>query len=197
MKTLNYLIVEIDQAYQNELQLQNGKSIIVNTTIESVSNITRKAKVLSAPDYTILEKGDEVIVHHNIFRKRNGYQGKIVNSNYLIEGKKYYVPLTEVFMYKRGKIWKALDPYCFIKPIESKDDIQHNGFLLSDSFKKDLLHKGNVKLQGIVKYPNQSMLDWGIQEGDKVIFSPYSEYEFQIDNNLYYRMKTTDIRIKL
>ena len=101
MKSINYLIVELDKAYENEVEVSTGEKVIVNSTIEDVSFINRKARVVSAPEFTILQKGDEVIVHHNIFRLRNDVKGVVAPSNYDIGDNKYIVPLTEVFMYKR------------------------------------------------------------------------------------------------
>lgn len=197
MKTLNYLIVEINEAYDNTTTTGNGVTLITNTSIESVTNIIRQAKVVSAPEYTILKKGDEVIVHHNIFRLRNGIKGKLVSSNFFIEDNRYFVPLTEVFMYKRDGVWKSLDPYCFIKPIKSTKEKKLDGFLLSDLSVKDSLHKGNEKLKGTMSYSNKGLTEIGIIEGDTIIFSPDSEYEFMIEGELYYRMKTNDIKIKI
>ena len=196
MKSLNHVIVEVDKAYDNKLKLDNGLELTVNTSLENVTYIKREAQVLCAPEFTILKEGDGVILHHNIFRLRNGIKGKLASSNYLIEDNKYFVPLTEIFMYQRDGIWQALDPYCFIKPIKSEDK-QHSGFLLSDNMFNDKTYKGNVKLHGTVEYPNKQMLDMGIKKGDIVVFSPHSEYEFNIGGEIYYRMKTTDIKIKL
>ena len=49
---------------------------------------------------------------------------------------------------------------------------------------------------GILKYGNSSLEALGINEGDLVGFTPVSEYEFIIDNDRLYRMRTTDITIK-
>ncbi len=197
MKTVNYVIVEVDETYLNELQLASGTKLTINTSIENVSHINRKAKVLSAPGFTTLQEGDDVIIHHNILRYRNGYHGKLVPSNYWLEDNKFFVPLTEIFAYRRGGDWESLDPYCFIKPIKSKLEKKIGKFSLSDSAFKDKVHKGNEKLRGEVVYGNKTLSSWGIGKGDVIVFSPWSEYEFNFEGDIYYRMKTRDIKIKL
>lgn len=182
MEAVNYLIVEIEQDYLNEI---NG--VIVNSTIESVECIQRVATVVSAPLCTILKKGDKVVVHHNIFRKRNSTRGNVVESNYHIDNNLYFVPLTEVFMYKRGDKWTAIDPYCFVRPIEQ---VQREGFAVGVN---EDSHKGMVQNIGIMEFPNKELLEQGVKQGDKVMFSRYSEYEFEIDGVLYYKMGTKDI----
>lgn len=188
--TLNYVIVEIDEAYKNEIE-----GLVVNSTIESVAHINRIARVVEAPSFTIIKKGDEVVVHHNIFRLRNGLRGRKLQSNYHLEGNKYFVPLTEVFMYKRGNNnWNAIRPYVFVKPIKKVD--KKIGNIIINSSEQNS-HKGNIKLHGIIKYPNDELVYNGVDVGDNVIFSDWSEYEFNIDGEILYKMSTNDILAKI
>ncbi len=188
--TINYIIVEVDQAYQNKVD-----GITVNSSIESVEHINRIAKVVEAPDFTILNKGDEVVIHHNIFRLRNGLRGKRLQSNYHLEGNKYFVPLTEVFMYKRDDSdWNAIRPFVFVKPIK-KEDVKVGNVIINSSEQNS--HKGMIKQHGIVKYPNDELVRNGVNVGDKIIFSTWSEYEFNINGETLYKMSTKDILAKL
>ena len=186
MKTINYIIVEIDEAYKNEVD-----GIIVNSTIESVAHINRIAKVVEAPSFTILKKGDEVIVHHNMFRMRNGMKGKKVKSDYYIEDNKYFIPLTLVFGYRRdGGDWQAIRPFVFVKPIEF-EETNAGGFTITRAESNS--HNGKKKLRGTVKFPNDELLAQGVKVGDEVLFSDYSEYEFLIEGEILYKMSTNDI----
>ena len=51
-------------------------------------------------------------------------------------------------------------------------------------------------LIGVLKYGNSSLEDFKINEGSLIGFSPSSEYEFVIENERLYRMRTNDITIK-
>ena len=193
MEATNYVIVKLDNAYDNEKYLgDGGQSIIVNSTIESVEHINREATVLSAPNYTILKKGDKIIAHHNIFRKKRNYKGVLTESDYQIEESVYYIPLSEIFLYKpfSHKSWKAVDPYIFIEPITLDES---SNFLLG--IKKS--YKGREHKIGKVTYLNKELEGKGLSVGDKVAFKKNSEYEFNIDGRLTYRMKTKDILLKL
>jgi len=190
MRSINYIIVELDTPYLNEVELSDGSSFIVNSTIENVDYINRVATVVEAPDYTILKKGDKIIAHHNIFRLRNGIKGERLDSNFFIENNKYFVPLTEIFMYDSGNGWEAIDPFCFVKPIKKELEGE---FQLSLS---ECSYKGNVNQQGILWFTNNSLREQGVKKGDRVFFRKYSEYEFTIDGDMYYKMKTTDILVK-
>ena len=189
MKTSNYVIVELKDAYSNEEEISTGDSFIVNSTIEDVNYVNRVAEVLVAPDFTVLQKGDEVITHHNIFRLRNDVNGNIAQSNYHLDRDRYFIPLTELFMYRRdGSDWVALEPYCFVKPIEQKKEDTFFDLSLEDDSYKGRLHK-----HGIMSYPNKGLIEQGIEVGDTIIFSDYSEYEFKVEGELYYKMATKDI----
>lgn len=190
MKSINYLIVELDKAYDNEVKISTGDSLIVNSTIESVEHIKRIATVIESPDFTILKKGDKVIVHHNIFRLRNGIKGEKIESNFFIEENKYFVPLTEVFMYSRDDSdWQAIDPFCFVEPIKRQEK---RGFDLNP---KEDSYKGNICQHGIMRYPNKELKKQGVKERDIIRFSKNSEYEFIINNKLYYKMCTKDVMV--
>lgn len=189
MQSVNYFIVEIDKAYNNEVELSTGNSLIINSTIESVEHINRVATIVSAPIFTVLKAGDRVVVHHNIFRLRNDVNGNVAESNFHIEGNTYFVPMTEVFLVKSvdDSDWRAMNPYCFVKPIDKEEE---QGFSLSLS---EGSYKGKQRGVGIMCYPNEDLTAQGIKIGDKVKFTENSEYEFNIDGVLYYKMSTRDI----
>jgi Co-chaperonin GroES (HSP10) len=189
MKAINYMIVEVESAYNNEKKL-GDVSIVVNSTIESVEHINRIARVIASPEFTPIKAGDEIIIHHNICRLRNGIKGQVTQSDYHIEDNKYFVPLMEIFAYKPvGGEWTALAPFCFVEPI--KDETKKIGSIIVQN--SGDVHKGMLTKQGIIKYTNPELEEYGIKEDDHIAFSEDSEYEFVIDGKTYYRMKTNDI----
>ena len=84
-------------------------------------------------------------------------------------------------MYKKDGEWKTIGDRCFLKPIKNKDTYRR-------TFDK--------KLIGILKYGNSSLEASGINPGDLVGFIPDREWEFLIDEDLLYCMKSNDIVIK-
>ena len=87
-------------------------------------------------------------------------------------------------MYKKGSTWNAYDKYCFVKPIPATESYIKKPFT-------------NEPLIGLMKYPNQYLIDQGINKGDMVCFSPDSEYEFTVDEEKLYRMYDHQITMKL
>jgi co-chaperonin GroES (HSP10) len=188
MKACDYVVVKAKNAYNNEVEI-GGIKAVVNSSIESVEHINRIAEVITAPESTGLLPGDEVIIHHNIMRQMWGQSGKLVYSEYWITEDQYFVPVREVFMFKRNGVWKSIDPYCFVKPLTKEDEVKNGVFM----FGEEDSHKGKQKLTGSITYPNKSLQDQGINPRDIVYFTKWSEYEFMIDGELHYKMATKDI----
>jgi hypothetical protein len=126
-----------------------------------------------------IKVNDEVIVHHNVFRRWYDARGKEKNSRSYYKEGKYFVMPDQIFLYKQNNQWLALEDYCFIKPIIS------NNILLNDK---------EVSFQGIVKYVNNKLNN--IKKEDLVGFMPGSKYEFIIDGERLYRVLSKFITIK-
>lgn len=180
MNSDNFVIVKAHSSYNNTL---NG--IIINDSIETVGNINREVEVVTHPKFVNVRKGDNLIIHHNILRRKYDIKGNIINSNFWIENDLYYVPLSEIFMIKEGDIWKAFSPFVFVKPLRKEINITN--------FQLDQLHQH----VGVIKYSNDFLIDKGFVEGNKIIFNKNSEYKFNIEGEELYKMTTSDVLLKL
>lgn len=191
MQTFNYLIVRIEEAYSDTVETSSGMKFYDTVMLNNTSQINREATVVSAPRGTILNPGDKVIIHHNICRKRLTTKGDEINSDYFIEDDLYYVPLSEVFLHKKEDKWEALAPYAFVKPIKA-ESIKSENLIIPEHFYKDE-YEGNKHLYGVLKYSNNQLEYFGAKEGDTIVFDKHSEYKFEIDGELLYKMSTKDI----
>jgi hypothetical protein len=72
-------------------------------------------------------------------------------------------------------------PYCFVRPIKNQDKI-----ISSIGSREDLW--------GELVYFNDALMD--VSKGDIVAFSPDSEYEFRIDDEVLYRMYNKNICLR-
>ena len=174
----NYLVKPKGSRVTGKKQLE-GKELLLNTELQNYQYTQRIGIILSLPraqTYSQLKEGDEVIVHHNIFRRFRDIRGKEKNSKNYLEEDIYLVQPDQIYAYKRDNEWKALDGYCFVMPIKETK-------MFSTNFEKPLM--------GIVKYGNDSI------EKDLLIgFKPNSEYEFIIEGQRLYRVPVNAITIK-
>lgn len=191
MYTFAHIIVEAPDAYHNEKKIAKGVNIVVNTNIEDVEFVNRIATVKAAPEGTILEPGDLVICHHNVFRHRRDTVGERIKSDFFIDRGEYFVPPDMIFAYKRGDSeWEALAPYFFVKPIENEEKVTEAGIYL--------LPPEKYKVgEAIVRYSNKQLREeWDVHEGDTVGYGKNQEYKFEIDGELLYRVRMPKLLYK-
>jgi hypothetical protein len=183
MNSLYDFIVEpIGERYNNTIEVDNLK-LILNTKIESYKFVNKTAKVIRVPlaYKTVIKPGDHVIIHHNVFRRYYDIKGKEKNSSKYFKDNLYFCQPDQIYMYKKQNEWKSFMDRCFVKPILNNNDLS--------------LDK-TKSLVGILRYGNSSLNELKIAPGDLIGYTPNSEWEFIIDNELLYCMKSNDIVIK-
>ena len=180
----NFIVQPKNGRYDNEVSI-GDKKLIVNTTMDDHKYVNRIGIVKSIPKIgeTNIKVGNEVIVHHNVFRRFYDVKGIEKNSTSYFKEDLYFCYDDQIFLYKQNDKWKAPFNFCFVKPI-----VQNKKQLLNVNKERPLI--------GVLKYGNSSLEDFKINEGSLIGFSPSSEYEFVIENERLYRMRTNDITIK-
>ena len=173
----NFVVTPKGERYNNKKKIGDSE-LILNTEIFNHQFINRIAIVKSIPiigDTDILP-GDEVIVHHNVFRRWHNVKGIEKNSRSFFNEDTYFINQDQIFLYKRNNEWIAPKGYCFVMPLKAQNPLNVD------------LEK---PLQGIVKYS-----DGTVEVGDLVGFRPSSEYEFIVDGQRLYRVLSNFITIK-
>jgi len=184
MKSIYDFIIEPKNTRYNNTKKVGDKELVLNTEIFNHQYVSREAVIKHLPLAvdTELQVGDEVIIHHNVFRRWHNIRGEEKNSRSYIDENTYCVKEDQIYSYNRNKQgWKTLNGFCFVKPIKSNDNFT--------------TEKEEV-LVGIMKYMDPLLKEYNISEGDLVGFTPYSEYEFVINGEKLYRILTTDISLK-
>ena len=118
----SYLVSPKGKRTTGEITI-DGKELLLNTELQNHEYTNRIGTVLNVPliGNTVIEVGDEIIVHHNVFRRFRDIKGKEKNSKNFLQEDMYMVQPDQVYAYKRDGKWKALDGFCFVKPLKSKD----------------------------------------------------------------------------
>jgi len=178
----DFIIKPVGERYDNEISI-GDKKLILNSKIENHKFINNVAEVIATPlAYTTpINKGDKVLVHHNIFRRYYNQQGKEVNSSKYFKDDQYFCQIDQIYMYSKEGNWIPINDRCFVAPIINEDDLD---------LQKEKKHIG------ILKYGNNSLELNKINVGDLIGFTPNSEFEFIVNDELLYCMRTKDIVIK-
>ena len=173
----NFVVTPVGERYNNKKKV-GDKELILNTEIYNHQHVNRKAQVISTPiiGETDIRPKDEVIIHHNVFRRWHNVKGIEKNSRSYFNESTYLITQDQIFLYKRNGEWNAPKGYCFIKPIKA-----------IDKFNID----SERSLIGIVEYS-----DGTVKEGDLIGFVPKTECEFIIDGKRLYRVLSNLITIK-
>ena len=173
----NFVVTPIGNRYNNTKKVGDSE-LILNTEIFNHQYVNRKASVISTPiiGETDIQAGDDVIVHHNVFRRWHNVKGIEKNSKSYFNENKYIISQDQIFLYKRYWEWKTPKGYCWVKPLKATDQFNI---------------EQEKPLQGVVKYS-----DGTVNVNDIVGFTPNSEYEFIIDGEKLYRVLSKFITIK-
>ena len=108
----DFIISPIGERYNNSKKV-GDKNLILNTEIFNHQFVNRKATVIATPMLfpSPIKVGDEVIVHHNIFRRWNDVKGREKNSRSYWKEDKYIISGDQIFLYNK----KATHGYCFVQ----------------------------------------------------------------------------------
>lgn len=180
-----FIISPKSNSQYNNVKKIGDSEIIINTSIEDAKDVQRYAKVVSLPinfKGGDIQKGDDVIVHHNIFRITYNDQGVPMQSDMHITDNLFFADQDLVYLSIRNGQKKGVNGYVFIKPIEEETKFEG---------KKEIEHVG------IIRYICKELEEQGLKEGDKICFRKNCEYEFNIDEERLYMMSSKRILAKL
>jgi len=176
----DFIIKPKNERYDNKKYI-DGQELLVNTEISDHRYVSRTGIVLNVPksEDNEIQIGDEVILHHNVFRRFRDIRGQEKNSRSFYEEDKYFVQPNQIFAYKRNKKWLACSGFNFIQPIKETEMFSIN------------VEKEGI---GILRFKDPA-LDF-LNTDDLVGFRPGAEYEFVINGKKMYRVPTNQITIK-
>jgi hypothetical protein len=178
----DFIVKPVGEKYNNTVKV-GGKDLVINTKIENWKFVNRLAEVVQVPSEfkTKINIGDKVVIHQNVFRTFYDMKGKKKKSRSFLKDNYYLCALDQIYLYKNNRGWNSINDRCFIQPVKDNQD------LTLDKEKS---------LVGILKYGNNSLEALKINPGDVVGFKPNGEWEFLVDNERLYCMKSNDIVIK-
>ena len=183
----SFLITPLNNTRYDNISKYGDKTLIKSTSQEDHTTTNRFGVIKETPiinHFPSIKKGDTVVLHHNIFRKFYDMKGVEQSGPCHFRDNTYIVDLEQVYLFKHRDKWNSVGEYCFIRPTVKKE-----GILLS-------LEK-HEELHGEVVYGNKELESLGVFNGDKIVFTPESEYEFEIDGEILYRMKTKDVCVSI
>ena len=171
-----FIVSPIGERYNNSKKV-GDKDLILNTEIFNHQFINRLALVLETPILfdTPINNNDQVILHHNVFRRWHDVKGKEKNSRSYWKQDKYIISEEQIYLYKKEN-WVATPGYSLIKPLKSNND-----FSIEEE----------QPFVGVVKYS-----DGTFKKDELVGFRPSTNCEDFIEGERLYRVMNKFITIK-
>jgi hypothetical protein len=172
----DFMVSPIGGRYNNSTKIDD-KELILNTEIYNHQFVNRLAKVIATPLLftSPIKVDDEVIVHHNVFRRWHDVRGREKNSKSYLSDNRYLISSDQIFLYKKDD-WKAMPGFSFIKPLKA-------------------VNKFNTKderpLVGVIKHS-----DGTFNKEELIGFRPKVECEDFINGERLYRIMNKFITIK-
>jgi len=163
-----------------------GIEFIISSSKEDHKVSNRFAEVVEVPTSYDgeIKVGDTLLVHHNVFKFYNDMRGRERSGRSFIGDDLFFVDEHQFFMFNNGTEWKSMGKYCFLAPSEKKDYYLHKT-------------SSEEPLVGVIRYNTPYLEKLGISVGDEVVYTPGTEYEFEIDGEKLYRMNSLNICILL
>lgn len=183
MRSLHHFVCEPKDGkrYDNTKEL-SGKQFITSSTEEDHSVTNRIAVVKSVPlkyDGPI-KPGDELIVHHNIFRIYHDMKGREKSSYAHLFGNTFLIDPFDIYAYRRNDgQFTAITPYVFISPVDK----------MSESIIENNI--ATEELTGVIVYSNDDSKDLTV--GRMIKYKPHIEYEFNIEGKRLFRLNVNNV----
>jgi hypothetical protein len=165
-----------NKRYDNTRDI-DGAELVISVSDEDHKFSNRYAEVISTPLWYKgdISEGDILLVHHNVFKYYYDMKGKQRSGRSFFKDDIFLIDSEQFFAYKKDDKWYSYDRYCLVKPHPKVESYLYKGF-------------SDEPLMGIMGVPNNYLQSKGISSGDAVIFTPDSEYEFNVDGEIMYRI---------
>ena len=172
----DFMVSPIGGRYNNSTKIDD-KELILNTEIYNHQFVNRLAKVIATPLLfpSPIEVDDEIVVHHNVFRRWNDVKGREKNSRSYLSDNRYLISSNQIFLYKKDD-WRAMPGFSFIKPLKAVNKFNT---------------KDEKPLVGVIKYS-----DGTFNKEELIGFRPKVECEDFINGERLYRIMNKFITIK-
>lgn len=195
MKPIYEFIVEIPKSHIDEVELK-GSGIVLkfDTKFNQGEHTNRIGKVIATPAKlaTKIQEGYIVLIDKNILTFQVHSDSLINKSKFLLDAEKghYRVPPNMIYLYKESQNddWTCPAPYIFIEPIKVEQTKTKGGLIYNEEN-----YKGFKEQYGKVAYLNEDAKSMGLKVGDVVYYKKDREYEFKIDDKVFYHMDNSDV----
>lgn len=188
MKTLDLFVVELEKQAHDEITLNNGAKLYLDSKFNEFEWRVTEGPVVCAPmrHETGVEEGDTLYFHHLVVMN----EGQVLtghDNHYLVRYDPEHTINNQAIAYKSKKSGHIypLAGWSLIKPIEVEG-------LSSDTIEVVELEKAPTT-RGTVAFDAPWLEEMGVMANDTVVFRDKMQYKISIDDVEYYRVRSQDL----
>ena len=188
MKTLDLFVVELEKQAKDEITLNNGATLYLDSKFNEFEWRVTEGPVVCAPlrHDTGVEEGDTLYFHHLVVMN----EGQVLtghDNHYLVRFDPEHTINNQAIGFKSAKSGHiyTLAGWTLIQPIE-------NEALSSEHLEVVELEKSPTT-RGTVAFGGDYMEDVQVNPGDTVVFRDKMQYKITIDGEEYYRVRAEDL----
>lgn len=192
MRTLESFIVKLDKTRKDTIKLENGTELYLDSKYDEFQHRVTGGEVVSTPArYDLgVEVGDTLYFHHHVVIQRGQHLGLEENDGlYVVRYDHEHTLANQAIAYRSQKTGdlKTLGGWLLLEPIEeSQENEVVNGIELVK------LKKVPTKKARFIEHNDRT--DWmDIEPGDVVVYKEGSDYEIEIDEKLYFRIRQDEL----
>ena len=179
MRSFNGRTIVEREKRENNVVTVGDQEFHLDTAFRRYWNTVQMASVVIT-DHDDLEFGDIVWVHH------------FVDDQILPWGKNNsFVEYNQIYCRMRNEELKTLGHFLLVEPItygELGTTRSETGIILSTKNEKQ-----NADRIGIARNLSDTAKNFGLKDGDRILFNKNCEYEILVDGSVYYRMELQDV----
>ena len=188
MKTLDLFVVELEKPTHDEIVLNNGAKLYVDSKFNEFEWRVTEGPVVCAPlkHDTGVEEGDTLYFHHLVVMN----EGQVLtghDNHYLVRFNPDHTVNNQAIAHKNkdGEI-KTLAGWTLIEPIFEEEE-----------FPSDLIEMVHLEetptTKGVIAFDAPFLEEAGVSVGDTVVFRDKMQYRIKIDDKEYYRVRVQDL----
>lgn len=187
MKTLDLFVVELEKPVHDEIVLQNGAKLFVDSKFNEFKWRVTEGPVVCAPlkHDTGVEEGDTLYFHHLVVVN----EGQVLtghDNHYLVRYDPEQTTNNQAIAYKNKKgVINTLAGWALIKPIFEEEE--------SSDLIETVKLKEATTTKGIIAFDAPYLEEAGVACGDIVVFRDNMQYKITIDETDYYRVRVQDL----
>ena len=188
MKTLDLFVVELEKQSKDEITLNNGATLYLDSKFNEFEWRVTEGPVVCAPlkHDTEVEEGDTLYFHHLVVMN----EGQVLtghDNHYLVRFDPEHTINNQAIGFKSSKSGHiyTLAGWTLNQPIE-------NEALSSEHIEIVELEQAPTT-RGTVAFGGDYMEDVQVKPGDTVVFRDKMQYKINIDGQDYYRVRSEDL----